>query len=73
MTNVSITQYINSKRQSLHDFFLTYPLHIFHNARNRQDGGLQRNWIILIECPPYTEIFSKRRKIYSLCVEDMRR
>ncbi len=26
----------------------------------------------LIECPPYTEIFSKRRKIYSECVEDMR-
>ena len=45
----------------------------FQHERNRQGDGLQRNWLILIECPPYTEIFSKRRKIYSVCVEeDMR-
>ena len=32
----------------------------------------QINWANLNGCPPYTEIFSKRRKIYSFCVEDMR-
>ena len=31
----------------------------------------ERNKLILIECPPDTEIFSKRRKIYSICVEGM--
>ena len=31
----------------------------------------QINFTILNECPPYTEIFSKRRKIYSVCVEGL--
>ena len=30
------------------------------------------NRISLNGCPQYTEIFSKRRKIYSVCVEDLR-
>ena len=30
-----------------------------------------RNTFILSECHPHTEIFSKRRKIYSRCVEDL--
>ena len=30
-----------------------------------------RNKLSLNECPPYTEIFSKRRKIYSVCVESL--
>ena len=30
------------------------------------------NTSLLIKCPPDTEIFSKRRKIYSICVESMR-
>ena len=35
-------------------------------------GSLKRNWYNLNRCSPYTEIFSKRRKIYSECVESMR-
>ena len=31
----------------------------------------ERNIYELIRCPPDTEIFSKRRKIYSFCVESM--
>ena len=31
----------------------------------------ERNSETLIGCPPDTEIFSKRRKIYTFCVEDM--
>jgi len=31
----------------------------------------ERNRMILIGRPPDTEIFSKRRKIYSFCVEGM--
>ena len=38
---------------------------------NHHMGGPKRNWLILIECPPDTEIFSKRRKIYTWCVEGM--
>ena len=34
-------------------------------------GRKKKNWKILIWCSPDTEIFSKRRKIYSLCVESM--
>ena len=29
------------------------------------------NWSSLNSCPPYTEIFSKRRKIYTVCVEGL--
>ena len=36
----------------------------------RNTNKTPNNWI-LIECPPDTEIFSKRRKIYSICVEGM--
>ena len=38
---------------------------------NHHMGGPKRNWQILIECPPDTEIFSKRRKICTWCVEGM--
>ena len=31
----------------------------------------ERNRYVLIRCPPDTEIFSKRRKIYTFCVEGM--
>ena len=31
----------------------------------------QKNSVSLVEYSPYTEIFSKRRKIYSVCVESM--
>ena len=35
------------------------------------EGSLKINSISLNCCPPYTEIFSKRRKIYSVCVEGL--
>ena len=34
-------------------------------------GSSKINRISLNRCPPYTEIFSKRRKIYSVCVESL--
>ena len=39
--------------------------------RKLPKGNCQRNWVSLNRCPPYTEIFSKRRKIYSVCVESL--
>ena len=35
-------------------------------------GSSKINRSSLNRCPPYTEIFSKRRKIYSFCVESLR-
>ena len=35
------------------------------------EGGSKINRVSLNRCPPYTEIFSKRRKIYSVCVESL--
>ena len=35
-------------------------------------GSSKINRLSLNRCPPYTEIFSKRRKIYSVCVESLR-
>ena len=34
-------------------------------------GIFKINLFTLNCCPPYTEIFSKRRKIYSVCVEGL--
>ena len=34
-------------------------------------GSSKINRLSLNRCPPYTEIFSKRRKIYSVCVESL--
>ena len=39
--------------------------------RKLPNGSLKINIISLNCCPPYTEIFSKRRKIYSVCVESL--
>ena len=35
------------------------------------EGSSKINRLSLNRCPPYTEIFSKRRKIYSVCVESL--
>ena len=35
------------------------------------EGNCKINRVILNSCPPYTEIFSKRRKICSVCVESL--
>ena len=35
------------------------------------EGSSKINSLSLNRCPPYTEIFSKRRKIYSVCVESL--
>ena len=70
----------------LNDAAATYHLFVYYMSfLNRKCLALQgtlegqettwwrskRNKLILIECPPDTEIFSKRRKIYSICVEGM--
>ena len=34
-------------------------------------GSFKINRVSLNRCPPYTEIFSKRRKICSVCVESL--
>ena len=34
-------------------------------------GSSKINRLSLNRCPPYTEIFSKRRKIYAVCVESL--
>ena len=34
-------------------------------------GNSKINMLSLNRCPPDTEIFSKRRKIYSVCVESL--
>ena len=39
------------------------------NWLSSKEVSLQINLVHLIGCPPDTEIFSKRRKIYSICVE----
>ena len=39
--------------------------------RKLPNGSLKINTISLNRCSPYTEIFSKRRKIYSVCVESL--
>ena len=35
------------------------------------EGSSKINRLSLNRCPPYTEIFSKRRKIYAVCVESL--
>ncbi len=42
------------------------------NFRKPPSGGCKINWLSLNSCSPYTEIFSKRRKIYAVCVESLR-
>ena len=49
--------------------FLDVDDSLLHNWLSSEEVSLQINLIHLIGCPPDTEIFSKRRKIYSICVE----
>ena len=42
-----------------------------HLYRKLPEGSSKRNRLNLNDHPPYTEIFSKRRKIYSVCVEGL--
>ena len=42
-------------------------------VRKLPGGNCQRNRLSLNWCSPYTEIFSKRRKIYTVCVESLSR
>ena len=43
------------------------------SVRKLPEGNCQRNRLSLNWCSPYTEIFSKRRKIYTVCVESLSR
>ena len=42
-------------------------------TRKLSEDSFKINMSSLNRCPPYTEIFSKRRKIYTLCVESLSR
>ena len=49
-------------------------LGVFHADKlmGKLPGGSSKiNRLSLNRCPPYTEIFSKRRKIYAVCVESL--
>ena len=43
-----------------------YVIRLEAVIRQPEINSTSLNW-----CPPYTEIFSKRRKIYSVCVEGL--
>ena len=49
-------------------FHLGFILCSFRWLSSKEDSR-QRNWGCLSECHPDTEIFSKRRKIYTICVD----
>ena len=51
--------------------FLSRLCFLFKMFGKLPEGSSKINRISLNRCPPYTEIFSKRRKIYSVCVESL--
>ena len=57
-------------RSALHQWILG----VFHAEKlmgKLPRGSSKINRLSLNRCPPYTEIFSKRRKIYAVCVESL--
>ena len=54
----------------IHQNHIFVFLFALSNYLGKLPGGSSKiNRLSLNRCPPYTEIFSKRRKIYSVCVE----
>ena len=60
---------ISSRRVLYHSLCTGIAILIFGKL---PEGSSKINRYSLNRCPPYTEIFSKRRKIYSVCVESLR-
>ncbi len=50
---------------------LRFVLGSYSDKQVSPKENFQINWDSLNWCPPYTEIFSKRRKIYSFCVKGL--